>query len=439
MKSKQKKWQIASRIFSVLLLTVMFSLVVTTPAAAGTYVEGDPDATIEEGQVVADDLFIGGDDVLIAGVVEGDLFAAGENIVISGEVQGNVFAAGQTVTVSGEIDGALMLAGYELTLEDGADIGRNVYFGGFSLSASSESVIGRSIYGGGYQLILDGEVVRDVTAGLAALEINGPVGGDVTVDIGEPTDDSTPMFEYWMPGMPSVDLIDPGYQIDEDMVEGVVDVEVTPIDTDVEAPDVEVNPAWLLAQWMRRRAGEFIALMLVGALIFWLGRDLFLKAHAEVQSNGGMDILWGLLVYFLYIPVLVLLFIVLLTLVLTLGFLTLGSLFGEMAALSTLTFFGVTTLFGIVTGLVAKVLVGYLVGRWLLSKMTKMSYESFWHHFAALALGVFLFEILVAIPVFGWFVKAVVVLIGTGAIFVLVRNALTKSAPPAEAEVVAVE
>ena len=454
MKSNQKRWQFVSRIFSVMLLTVLFSVVVTTPAAAGTFIEGGPDATVEEGEVVDDDLFIAGNDVLVAGVVEGDLFAVGEDVVISGEVLGNVYAAGQTVTVSGEIEGALFLGGYSLTLEDGADIGRNVYFGGFSMAADPESMIGRSIYGGGYQLILNGEVGRDVTAGLAALEINGPVAGDVFVDIGEPTDqDATEYMDYWMPGMPAVDMIDPGYTIDEDMIAGGIDIEVIPVEThssgivvdgenvevDVPDVDVDVNPGWFLFQHLRRRTGEFVGLLLVGALLLWLGKDLFMKVHDEVKANAGKDSLWGLLVYFLYIPVLMTLFLVLLTLVILISFLTFGSLTGEMIGLSMLTFFGTTTVFGLLTGLVTKAVVGYLVGRWLLGKMTSMSYESFWHHFAALAMGVFLYEVLRAVPVFGWFVMVAVVLIGTGAIFVLVRDAFTKNTPPAEVEVEVVE
>ena len=89
-------------------------------------------------------------------------------------------------------------------------------------------------------------------------------------------------------------------------------------------------------------------------------------------------------------------------------------------------------MFSLVTGLFTKALVSYLVGRWLLSKMTKMSYEGFWQHFAALAVGVFLYEVLRAIPVFGFLMMLVVVLIGTGAFFVLVKNALEKKAPGVE-------
>ena len=67
----------ASNIPSSAALTLALVLAVSfTPAAhAGEYVEGQPDATVEEGEVIEDDLFISGEDVLVAGVVEGDLFA----------------------------------------------------------------------------------------------------------------------------------------------------------------------------------------------------------------------------------------------------------------------------------------------------------------------------------------------------------------------------
>ena len=69
----------------------------------------------------------------------------------------------------------------------------------------------------------------------------------------------------------------------------------------------------------------------------------------------------------------------------------------------------------------------------------KFTYEDYWHHFAALAVGLFLYELLRVIPFFGWIVQAVVVLIGTGAFFVLIRNALRKSPVLPEGEAVPAE
>ena len=424
------------RLLVVIALTLLLALTITPAVHAGEYIEGQPDAVLEEGQTVKDDLFIGGNDVLVAGTVEGDLFAGGENVVISGEVYGNVFAAGNTVTVSGTIDGALMIAGYDLTLEDDASISRNVYFGGFSFQTMGNSLVERSIYGGGYQMILGGSVARDITAGLGALKMTGPVGGDVNIEVGESTSDTDQMFNYWTNSMPFVKVLDPGYEVDESLVEGDLNIKVTPVETNFNyAPEITIDPAYLILQSMRRRAGEFIALLLVGMLALWLMKGTLLKAVDEVKSNAGMDTVWGLVVYFLYIPVVFILFLLLVLLTIMVSILTLGSLTGEMITISGFSFFGLTALFGMLAGLATKVVVGYLVGRWLLSKTSKLSYESYWHHVGALALGVFLYEVFRAIPIAGFFIMLVVVVIGTGALFVLIKNALQKKPPAQPTEV----
>lgn len=435
MKTQKHNWKKASRLLMVFAFTLLLAFTITPAVHAGEYIEGDPDAVLEEGQVVKDDLFIGGNNVLVAGVVEGDLFAAGQDVIISGEVFGNVFAAGQSVTVSGEIEGALVLAGYALTLEDSAYIGRNVYTGAFSFEAMPESLIGRSIYAGAYQMLLNGTVERDVTAGLAALEIGGPVGGDVRAEVGEPDSNVNVYVPYWSPGMPSITILNPGYDVDESLVEGEVDIHVTPIDTTVQVETPRIDPSYFIFQHLRRRSGEFIALLLVGALGLWLMKDTLMNAVAEVKSNAGMDTVWGLLVYVLYLPVVMVLFMVLLLATILVSVFTLGSLTGEMIAISSLSFTGILTLFGILTGLVTKVLISYLVGRWLLDKLSNLSYESYWHHFAALVVGVFLYELLRAIPLFGFFLMLVVVVIGTGALFVLIKNRFQKSEPAAPTEI----
>ena len=437
MKTKNQFSKKAGMMLFAFALTLLLAVTVTPTAHAGEFIEGKPDAVLEEGETVEDDLFIGGDSVLVAGTVEGDLFAAGNDVVISGEVYGNVFTAGQNITISGTIDGALMIAGYDLTLTENAVITHNVYFGGFSLEAMTDSLVQRSIYGGGYQLILDGTVARDVTAGLGALKVNGPVGGDLNVEIGEPSSDSEWLVDNWMKDMPVIKVLDPGYVVEESLVEGDLNIKVTPVDTNVNVPEIKIDPAQLILGYLRRRAGEFIALMLVGMIVLWLMKDTLLKAVDEVKSNAGKDSLWGLLVYFLYVPVVFTLFVVLTLLIIMVSLLTLGSLTGEVIAISSFSFFGLLTLFGMLASLGTKIVVGYLVGRWLLSKTSNLSYENYWHHVGALALGVFLYEVLRAIPLAGFIIMLIVVVIGTGAFFVLLKNALQKKSSSAgEVEVV---
>ena len=406
-------------------LTLLVSLSITPTALAGEFIEGQPDANLAAGQVVEDDLFIAGENVSVAGTVEGDLFAVGETIEISGNVSGNVIAAGQSILVSGSIDGALMVGGYQLVLQDGAEVSRNVYFGGFSLETESGSLVDRSIYAGGYQLIHQGEVGRDITAGLGALDVSGPVGGDLAVEVGEPSDSTFMPFTFMYPGAPEIRVLETGHTVDEGSVGGEVDINVVPVDTDIDT-EIRIEPGYFIAQAIRRRIGEFIALMLVGLLAIWLAKGTLLKAVEEVKHNAGKDTLWGLLVYVLYIPVVFIVFLLFAFVCLVIGLLTLGTLAGEVISISSLVFFGGLTLFGLLTTLGTKIVIGYLVGRWVLEKLSSLSFVNYGHHAAALALGIFLYEVLRAIPVFGWLVMIVVAVIGMGAFFVLVKDALSK-------------
>ena len=121
-------------------------------------------------------------------------------------------------------------------------------------------------------------------------------------------------------------------------------------------------------------------------------------------------------------------------LTLLIGFITLGSLAGEMITFSSFTFFGSLALFGILATLATKIVIGYLVGRKLLEVTTKPSFENYWTHVAALAIGVFLYEVVRAIPFLGWLFMVVVVVIGTGAFTVMITKALKKKPATAAAE-----
>lgn len=423
-----KQWTKGARWIPVVLVVVILSLTIVPSAQAGEFVEGDPDATVGEGEIIEDDLFIAGQTVRVEGMVEGDLFAAGETVIISGVVEGNLFAAANEILFSGEVYGSAHVAGYAITLEDGAFIGHNLYLGAFSLLAENQSTIDRSVYVGAYQVVLNGEVGRDVTAGVAAFEVNGYVNGDVTVDIGEPDPDVAVDPSYWQPwmfGAPvQVDVVEPGFRVDDDAVGGEVIHRRVRYNAnfDVDVPDIQIDPALFVVNRAIKGVGEFMSLLIIGAAGLFLGREWFEKSVAQVRTQAAANTGWGLAVIALYIPVVLLALAGLIVLTLFFGFLTLGNLAGEILSIGGLFLGGFTALFGLLVGLVTKTVVGYVVGYWVLSGLMNVSVESNWAHFGALALGVFLYEVLRALPGLGLVVMVAVVLIGTGAIFSVVRN-----------------
>jgi hypothetical protein len=73
--------------------------------------------TVGPDEVVNDDLYAFGTNVLVQGIVGGDVIAAGATVSVTGRVTGSVMAAGNSVTVNGGLFvvvlyAALLVTGY---------------------------------------------------------------------------------------------------------------------------------------------------------------------------------------------------------------------------------------------------------------------------------------------------------------------------------------
>jgi cytoskeletal protein CcmA (bactofilin family) len=431
MKSPKNNWRKAAKAFGVFALMIVLVFSFSSVAFAGIEIEGDPDVTIEADRIIKDDVFVSGRDILVEGTIEGDLFASGETVTITGVVEGNVFAAAAAVYISGTIDGTTAVAAYTAYIQEGAVLTRNIYFGGFNLELEENSLVERSIYAGSYQVQIGGKVDRNVIAGSAAFVVDGHIAGDAYLEVGDPDsriptihiDESYDQYE--------VDTLRPGLYVEEGSIGGDLDYRYSYMETDLDInfsfdETVSDTFAFFFAQRFRRLGGEFVAILLLGALALYFAKDHIFNAVEEIKTNAVADTFWGLLVFLLYIPVVIVLIFVLIALVILGSMLTLGAFTGELLAIGGLVFAGLQTAFGLLVSYGTKIVFSYLIGRWILDKGSQLSFESFWNHFAALALGAFLFEVIRIVPVLGWLVMAIFTVIGIGAFFVLVRNRLTR-------------
>jgi cytoskeletal protein CcmA (bactofilin family) len=223
----------SSRLLYISILTSMvFVLVfgITQPVAA---FEINNTGRLSRNDVVDDDLFIGGDKVVVDGTVNGLLFAAGNEVIINGTINGDVFAGAQTITVgdgatingnlftgaqtvslSGKVTGSVFTGVMSLVLNENSVVGRNLYFGGYSLEAKHGSVISRDLAAGGYQVILSGDVSRDVKAGVAAFKLDGSIGRNADIQVEKPgTAQGSPYTGPWSPQTGNIKMIDPGLDI----------------------------------------------------------------------------------------------------------------------------------------------------------------------------------------------------------------------------------
>ncbi len=142
-----------ARVFSMCLFLIVLSL----PGFAAEFRRGNT-VSIESSETIDDDVFIVGDNVLMAGRVKGDLFAAGRSVRITGPVEGSVMAAGREVQVSGNVAGSVRAAGQGLTLS--GFIMRNAAIAGRNVVVTDSAKIQRDLHAVGETLDLDGAVGR---------------------------------------------------------------------------------------------------------------------------------------------------------------------------------------------------------------------------------------------------------------------------------------
>jgi cytoskeletal protein CcmA (bactofilin family) len=438
MNSMKFKRRTAVKLFGLLAIVLVFSLAFSAPVFAGTEIEGDPDVTIGADEVIDDDVFVGGRHVLVEGTINGDLFASGETVTITGTVEGNLIATGAVVTISGTVDGTALLGCYSAEIQPGAVITRSVYFGGFNLEIQPEAMVERSIYAGGYQVQIGGQVDRGVVAGVGAFAADGTIGGDVLLDVGDP-DSQFPDIQFGEPfDRYEVEMLAPGLYIEDDAIGGELDYRYSQMDVNVNT-DIDVEQftddvvSFFVTDRLRHRTGEFVTLLLLGAALLYFGMGWLSKAVDEVKANSLRDTGVGLAIFVLFLPAILILGLALVAVVVLGSFLTFGTFTGTLMSLGWLSFSGLMAVFGLLVSYGTKIVLGYLVGRWILEKTSENGFENYWRHFAALALGVFIYEVLRAVPVFGWLLAVIVIVIGTGAIFFVLRDKFRKA--PTEAAV----
>jgi len=389
--------------------------------------------SIPKGVVIDDDVFIGGENVVVDGTVNGDLLAFGNTVTVNGTVRGSLVTAAQTIVVNGDIDGSIYAAGYALTLGPSATVGRNLYFGGFGLQAAPGSYTDRDLIMGGYQAVLSGEVGRDVKGGMGALEIKGKVGRDVVVDVGETGAQVAMPPTFGVPGAPPT--IASGLRIGSDAeiggkltytspvkqdeaiesAPGSGVVYQTPVPTTTGVRDERAGAVVVVGRWILRRLRELATLLILGALVLWLLPDLFTKVVDKAGSEPMPSAGWGLLTWFggYFIAGVIGVVIVIVAIIL-----------GVVLGLSSLSL--AFTLFLLLVKYASKLVVSFLVGKLLLQKIApKYAEYKAW----PMVLGVVLYVVLRSVPFVGWLVGVAATLVGLGAMCLLCRERYARPKP----------
>lgn len=167
-----------------------------------------------------------------------------------------------------------------------------------------------------------------------------------------------------------------------------------------------------MAGWVVDRIGEFIALFLLGILLYLLWPKEMERVEDQITGRPWHSLGLGFLAAILFPFVFVLAVVVIILLAVLFGIVSLGHLAGPILALGFLLLGLAAVVFCVAGLLAAKSIVGHLVGKLILRISVE---DKGWGVLLILLLGLLIYELVALVPVIGWLVALVVILLGWGA------------------------
>jgi cytoskeletal protein CcmA (bactofilin family) len=395
--------------------------------ADGAEIRSGEKVVIGKDETIKDDLYVFGAQVTIDGTVEGDVIAFAQQITVNGSVTGNLMAAGETILVTGETGGA-RIAGKVLKLSQKAKLDGDLLAAGLSLECEKESAVAGDALFAGYQALFAGLISDDLRGGMANCRLEGSIGGNVNVEVGNEKD-AMPASTFGPPGavpMPSVPgglTIGEAAQIEGDVkyessLEARVDEGAT-LNGEIEQvkPQPKVEKEGAIAPRQNpllvkaiSRVKHILCVALVG-LVALLVLPRWSTAWADTlrtrPAASFMSGLAGLAAFFVFL-VLALIVIGIAT-VLLVG-VRLTELVPMVLVGGAVGYAAVIVGFWLVTAFLAEALAGLAIGR------SALRGDSLPTRLLALLIGAVVVGLLLSIPFLGWLVGFVITVLGIGSI-----------------------
>lgn len=347
------------------------------------YVSGEENVYVR--QRIGGDLFVAGGDIFIEDIVEADVYAAGGTITINDSVYGDVFVGGGKIKINGDVEGKVYVGGGDIRIK--GKVSEDIFVGGGKVVLEGRVGDDVRVFGGIVEV--EGDVWGDLIAGAGTLEISGDVYGDLQAGSDNVTINSS-FIGGDLTTYEGADVyINPdtyldGEQIEKDERLGYSDF------SDVEFPSIARLGLFGAIGKLIWNLVQAIGFIFLGLLVFHFApvkTDQTLAklttAQQKIKSFGV-----GCLVFLLMIPIAIILFL---------------SVMGWPIL-------GVLLALAFIANLLTTVFVGTKFGQFVFRLVGVNSLT------ASLILGVFMLQILTAIPCFGNLLSFFVFFAGIGAL-----------------------
>lgn len=326
-----------------------------------------------KGEAVNDDILAAGNQVTVQPDVRGDVTAAGQSVQVSGATSDSVLLAGNSVSATGSIGNDAWIAGSSVVLDSA--VRDNAYLAGSSVNFGSGARVGSDLLAAGNQVRVTGTVGRNLRVAANQLVISGTVNGDVFAR----ADNIRILKSANIRGNLSYQsrnkaTIESGATIGGRTT-------YRPLAKEKRAPGFLSMFMWWLI-WL-------IAAILFGVLMLTLFPVRTQATADTVRRSPGASIGFGLLAL-LVVPLACVIAII--------------TIIGIPLGLTALMIY-------LILLYAAKIFVGLTIGQWILGRSQSAQPKPL----VSMILGLVILAIIGAIPVLGWLVSFVVVLLGLGA------------------------
>ena len=360
---------------------------------------------------IEDDLYVAfPQELLVDGTVVGDLTAGCYHADIKGIVEGSANIGGRYIDHSGRIDGSLRFMGDRLTVN--GSVGRSIIGFANQITLEQGAVIERDVSIVGNDVNLNGVIKGDVECHATVVRLAGLIEGNVRLESPKVTIVPPAIIRgnltYTSDKQDALDTTISGVTI-------VGDVTWKPIE---HPADSESNIITEVAV----EISSILAAFLFGIIVMRLFKPYAQESFTQLRKGSVVSLAAGLLGF------LVLVFCVLL-LIFALASSVVGSILmaKQPAAGAIILAFSILmipiTSFISISGLIilysAKILVALMIGYPILRLMrpeTKQLSK------LALLLGLVIISLLCAVPYLGWLFLIIVILAGSGAILLGIKN-----------------
>ena len=348
-------------------------------AAAADLRQGN-DVTVGPGETVNDDIYAGAGTISISGTVNGNVIAGGGTITVSGNITRDLILGGGTITVTGHVGGSIIAAGGNITVN--APVAQDIVVTGGMIDVGSGATVGRDLVVAGGTATVSAPVARRVQMAAGNLTLKNKVGGDVRGQVDHLKLDGAQIagnLDYTSNN--SVELVNGA------SVAGAT-TRHTPIDRGGGAGNGFLG-------WLR----ALIGILALGLILIFLLPGLSTRAIDIERAQPWASLGIGAAILVITPIVALVVFIV----GIFLGFWWLGLLLIPLWILALA---------------IGYVVSGFLLGRLIFAQLGWGRY----HDALALLAGLFVLAVVGIIPVIGWLIGLVALILGAGALALVVTQ-----------------